>query len=165
MVLGWRAVVAALAATPPSTPGEALRTAAEAFATVGGSAGPLWGTALLRAGRAVGDAPSLDAAALARAAFAAAEGMQERGRSSEGDRTVVDAMAPAARALQAAALDGSALDDAVHKASAAAADGAAATAAMSAARGRAAHAPDRARGHVDAGARACAIFWSALADC
>ena len=163
MVLGWRAVVAALSAAAPSTPGAALRTAAEAFATVGGSAGPLWGTALLRAGRAAGDAASLDTAVVARAAVSAAEGMKERGRSSEGDRTVVDAMAPAARTLEAAALRGSALGDAVREAAEAAAAGAEATATMVAKRGRAAHAPDRAHGHPDAGARACAVFWAAVA--
>src|SRR5581483_4050694 len=96
MVLGWRAVVAALEAVTPATPGEALRTAAEAFAGVGGSAGPLWGTALLRAARVVADDGDLAAAAQA-----AADGMCERGRCLEGERTVVDAMAPAARALAA----------------------------------------------------------------
>ena len=35
MVLGWRAVASALAASPPATPGAALRTSAEAFAGVG----------------------------------------------------------------------------------------------------------------------------------
>ncbi len=150
MVLGWRAVVAALEAAPPATPDDALRTAAEAFAGVGGSAGPLWGTALLRAARVVADDGDLAAAAQA-----AADGMCERGRCLEGERTVVDAMAPAARAL-AAGGD-------LTVAAAAAVEGASATARLVPRRGRAALAPDRARGHVDAGARAAAIFWCALA--
>ncbi len=151
MVLGWRAVAAALE-KPPASAGAVLRVAAEAFAGVGGSAGPLWGTALLRAGRA------LDAGgAVAIAAQEAVKGMCERGRCTEGERTVVDAMAPAARALAASG--------SFQTAAAAAAKGAASTAAMKPRHGRAARAPERVLGHVDAGARAAAIFWEALASC
>ena len=149
MVMGWRAVVAALDSAPPTTPDGALRTAAEAFAAVGGSAGPLWGTALLRASRALGDGGTPAAAAQA-----AVDGMCERGRCAEGDRTVVDAIAPAARAL---AGGGS-----LAEAAAAAANGAAETARLTPRRGRDARAPERVRGHVDAGARAAAVFWEAL---
>jgi dihydroxyacetone kinase-like protein len=157
MVLGWRAVVAALREQPPSSPGGALRAAAEAFAGVGGSAGPLWGTALLRAGRALGDASTADGRALADAATAAAHGIADRGRCAPGDRTVLDAMAPAAAALSGG------LD--LHAAAVAAADGAAATSTLEPRRGRAARAPERARGHIDAGAQACAVFWKAIGDC
>jgi dihydroxyacetone kinase-like protein len=156
MVLGWRAVAAALDGAEPESPGAALRSAAEAFADVGGSAGPLWGTGLLRAGRALGDEPEVGAPALARAAEAAVVGMRERGRCAEGDCTLVDAMAPAARAL--------AEGGDVHAAAAAAAAGAAATASLEPRRGRAARAAERARSHVDPGARAAAVFWWALAD-
>jgi dihydroxyacetone kinase-like protein len=157
MVLGWRSVTAALASRPASSPGAVLRIAAEAFAEVGGTAGPLWGTALLRAARALGDAEQVDAAAIASAARAAADGMRERGRCADGDRTVVDAMAPAAAAL--------ARGGDLRAAAAAAAEGATATAELTPRRGRAARAPERVRGHPDAGARAAAVFWSALADC
>jgi dihydroxyacetone kinase len=149
MVLGWRAVSAALA-SPPASAAAALRAAAEAFAGVGGSAGPLWGTALLRAARVLEDGGPV-----ADAAQAAVDGMCERGRSAVGDRTVVDAMAPAARVLAA----GGDLRSAALAASA----GAAATATLEPRRGRDARAPERVRGHVDAGARAAAIFWSAVA--
>lgn len=157
MVLGWRSVVTALAAADARSPGMVLRVAAEAFANVGGTAGPLWATALLRAGRALGDARQVDAAALAEAAGAAVDGMRERGRCADGDRTVVDAMAPAAAAL------GRGGD--LRAAAQAAAEGAAATAGLTPRRGRAARAPGRVRGESDAGARAAAVFWSALADC
>lgn len=165
MVLGWRAVEAALAQHPASTPGAVLRDAAEAFASVGGSAGPLWGTALLRAGRALGDAEEVDVSAIAEAAAQAAAGMQERGRSVEGDRTVVDAMAPAAAALARAAQRGASLEDALHEAAEAAITGAENTSSLEPRRGRAALAPDRAVGRPDAGARAGAIFWSSASEC
>ena len=151
MVLGWRAAVASIHAEPASaSPGAMLQAAATGFASVGGSAGPLWGTALLRAGRMLDGGGSL-----AEAAQAAVDGMCERGRCAEGERTVVDAMAPAARAL-AAGRD-------LRAAARAAAEGAARTAQLEPAHGRAAHRPERVRGHVDAGAQAAAIFWDALA--
>jgi dihydroxyacetone kinase-like protein len=164
MVLGWRTVVAHLAAAPPPSPGAALREGAESFASVGGTAGPLWGTALLRAGRTLGDVPEIDTADAARAASAAAAGMVERGRCEEGMKTVVDVMAPAARALEEAVRRGALLQEALIMASQAASQASADTALLSPERGRAARAPERSRGHVDPGAAACAIFWSALAD-
>jgi dihydroxyacetone kinase len=163
MVLGWRAVVAALDADPPASVADALRTAAAAFADVGGTAGPLWGIALLYAGRVLGDAAEIETASVAGAATAAVGGMQEIGGAELGDRTVLDAMGPASDALIAAANRDATLDDALREAAVAAAAGAEATAAMTPRRGRAARAPDRVRGRPDAGARAAAIFWSALA--
>jgi hypothetical protein len=80
--------------------------------------------------------------------------MCDRGRCREGERTVVDAMAPAARAL--------ANGGDLAAAAAAAAAGAAATATLQPRHGRAALAPERVRGHEDAGARAAAVFWQAL---
>jgi phosphoenolpyruvate---glycerone phosphotransferase subunit DhaL len=157
MVLGWRAVATALAETTVASPGAALRRAAEAFAGVGGSAGPLWGTALLRAGRTLGDTAVVDAAVLAAAAAAATQGIAERGRCAPGERTLLDAMAPAAAAL------GKGGD--LRAAADAAAAGARATAELEPRHGRAARNPDRVRGHVDAGARACAVFWNAIGDC
>lgn len=164
MVLGWRAVAEDLAASPPDSPGAALRQAAESFACVGGTAGPLWGTALLHAGRAVADEPEIDAADAARAAAAAAAGMIERGRCEEGMKTIVDAMAPAARALEEAASEGAVLGEALLLASQAASKACEDTALLRPQRGRAARLPERSRGHVDPGAAACAIFWAALAN-
>jgi len=163
MVLGWRAVVAALDADPPASTSNALRTAARAFADVGGTAGPLWGMALLSAGRVLGDA-DVDTAYAATAAGAAVGAMEEIGRATIGDRTVIDAMAAARDALDTAVKRGAPLDEALRDAASAAAAGAEATAAMEPRVGRAALNPDRVRGRPDAGARAAAIFWAAVSD-
>ena len=164
MVLGWRAVVAALDASPPASEPDALRAAAAAFADVGGTAGPLWGIALLYAGRVLGLLAEFGTGPVAMAAVAAVGGMEEIGRATVGDRTVIDAMAPARDALAAAAKRGAPLDEAMRDAASAAAAGAEATAAMEPRVGRAARNPERVRGRPDAGARAAAIFWAALAD-
>lgn len=66
---GFRAVGAALAGHPgASSPGELLMLAGKAIlATVGGASGALWGLALRRAGRALGDGSEVDGLALANA--------------------------------------------------------------------------------------------------
>ncbi|HEY5059040.1 MAG TPA: DAK2 domain-containing protein [Gaiellaceae bacterium] len=162
MVLGWRTVVAGL--KRGGTPGGLLRTGGGDFASVGGSAGPLWGTALLRAGRALGDAPTVALAGAHAAAEAALAGMCERGRCAEGEKSIVDALAPAVRALADAEALGLSAADALRAAAGAAAAGCDATRLMPALRGRASRFPDRAVGHRDPGAASCVIVWEAAAD-
>src|SRR6186997_1479321 len=73
---GFRAVVDALAGGDASAPGRQLILAGKTLvSTVGGASGPLWGTALRRAGRALGDAAELDGPALADALDAALAGV------------------------------------------------------------------------------------------
>ena len=163
MVLGWRTVVGSMDEAH-GAPGPLLTAAAQAFADVGGSAGPLWGTALLRAGRALGFRSVVGLNDIARAATAAVHGMQQRGRCHEGDRTVVDAMGPAARALERGRVDGATLADSLVAAAAAAEEGTRRTESLQPRHGRAALAPDAARGNRDAGAVAAAVFWRAIAD-
>src|SRR5690349_7356516 len=76
---GFRAVTEALAGDGDGLPpGRQLILAGKTLvSTVGGASGPLWGTALRRAGRALGDAGTIDAAALADALDAALAGVVE----------------------------------------------------------------------------------------
>ena len=159
MVMGWRAVAADVRDVADRSPGQLLKDASAAFADVGGSIGPLWGTALLRAGRSLGDARSVDLEAVAAAVAAAVDGFAERGRSSEGDKTLLDAAAPASRALADAVERGADARTAVAASLAAAEDGLAATVHMPAARGRAKRLADRSVGHADAGAASTVLVW------
>src|SRR6266567_4430869 len=60
-----------------ATPGKLLTTAGSTLVSkVGGASGPLWGTALRRAGRALGDDATFDEQALAAARAAAEDGMR-----------------------------------------------------------------------------------------
>jgi dihydroxyacetone kinase-like protein len=159
VVMGLRAVVARLPDDPTGPPAALLRLGAERFASVGGSAGPLWGTALLRAAQSLESAPRGDLAAAAGAAEAAAEGIAVRGRCEEGDKTLLDVMGPAARALRAAADAGLQPGEAAARAFAAAAAGLAATRHMTAKRGRARRFGDRSLGHDDPGAASALLAW------
>ena len=104
---GFQAVLQKLNESPPETAGAALKAAAMALMSkVGGAAGPLYGTAYLRAATSLGDASELDAGAVASALAAARDGVVARGKAELGDKTMVDAWSPAVEAAQKAADNG-----------------------------------------------------------
>jgi phosphoenolpyruvate---glycerone phosphotransferase subunit DhaL len=162
---GFRAVGEALAGggADELPPGRQLILAGKTLvSTVGGASGPLWGTALRRAGRALGDAGEVDAAGLADAVDAALAGVVELGAAEPGDKTMVDALRPAAVALRAAVEAGEPLADALDAAARAAKDGARATVPMQARKGRASYLGERSIGHEDPGAASTALLVAAL---
>lgn len=144
-----------------------LRTAGRTLiSTVGGAAGPLYGTALMRAGGAVAatDADAGAAAALVAGLEAAVGGISALGKSTAGEKTMLDALTPAVEAGRAA-LDAGGDAVAVTEAMAAAADaGATATIPMLATKGRASYLGERSIGHQDPGATSSALLLRALAD-
>jgi dihydroxyacetone kinase-like protein len=144
-------------------PGKLLTTAgATLVSTVGGASGPLWGTALRRAGRALGDADDFSALDLADALDAALEGVVELGAAREGDKTMVDALAPAVRTLRSELDSGADLTAAVVAARAASEEGMLATKPMQASKGRASYLGERSIGHQDPGATSTALILTAL---
>ena len=131
---------------------------------VGGTSGPLWGTAFLRAGATAGDKTELtsdDAVAMLRAAI---EGIKKRGNSDLGDKTLLDALEPAVDELQKALEEGDEASAAVRRAATTARERAEATREMIAKRGRAAYTGERSIGTLDAGAIAVAIMFEQVAD-
>jgi phosphoenolpyruvate---glycerone phosphotransferase subunit DhaL len=161
---GFDAVGKALASHgDTATAGQVLILAGKTLvATVGGASGPLWGSALRRAGRALRDAETFDGEQLARALDAAIEGVVELGAASPGDKTMVDALVPAARALHETLGSGLPVDHAFEAAADAALRGAAATTPMQARKGRASYLGERSIGHQDPGATSTAIILAAL---
>jgi phosphoenolpyruvate---glycerone phosphotransferase subunit DhaL len=144
-----------------------LRTAGRTLiSTVGGAAGPLYGTALMRAGGAVAES-SPDGAAgpvLVAALDAAIGGIQQLGRATTGEKTMLDALVPAAEAGRTAVAAGKdAAEVAVAMAEAAEA-GALATVPLLATKGRASYLGERSVGHQDPGATSAALLLRALAD-
>ncbi|GAA4886418.1 dihydroxyacetone kinase subunit DhaL [Saccharopolyspora cebuensis] len=161
---GFRAVVSAVTSTPPETPGAVLKSAATVLiSTVGGASGPLYGTALLRAASAVGDAAELDGAGVAKALEAASGGVVARGKAVAGDKTMLDALSPAVEAAKAAADSGAAPREVLTAAAEAAAEGARGTGELVARKGRASYLGERSAGHVDPGARSTALLLAAFA--
>ena len=165
MARGMNAVVEKLEAAPPASPAELFKGVGMTLvSTVGGAAGPLYGTFFLRLAPAVGDADSLDAAALATALRAGLDGVVARGKAEAGDKTMFDALAPAVDALDAAVSAGSPLAEATQAAADAAAAGRDATAPLQARKGRASYLGERSVGHIDPGSASTALLLQALAE-
>ncbi len=127
--------------------------------TVGGTAGPLYGTFFMKAGAVWPDEG--DAAALGAALRAGLAGIVQRGRAEVGDKTMVDALAPALDAYDAAAADG--IGAALAAAATAAAAGRDATIPLVARKGRASYLGERSAGHQDPGATSVTMLVEAAA--
>ena len=149
---GFKAAVEALEQAQPGSVAEVLKTVAKTLmSTVGGAAGPLYGTAFLRASKAAGDG-DLDGAGVAAVIAGALDGIQARGKATTGEKTMVDAWTPALEAARAAAEAGSDPVAVLEAAATAAEAGAAATEPMRATKGRASYLGERSIGHLDPGA-------------
>lgn len=165
LVRGFQAVSSKVDSSAPGTPGAVLKLAASTLiSSVGGASGPLYGTALLRAASAVGEAAELDGTAVAGALRAAMEGVTARGKAVTGDKTMIDALSPAVEAANAAAESGSGAGEVFAAAARAADEGARATEPLVARKGRASYLGERSSGHLDPGARSTALLLSAFAE-
>ena len=125
---------------------------------IGGTSGPIWGTAFLRAGAVAAGKMALEPADVVAMLRAAVEGIKQRGQAELGDKTLLDALVPATDALERELDAGNGSTAAIQAASAAARAAAEATKDMVARRGRAAYTGERSRGSVDAGATAVAVM-------
>jgi phosphoenolpyruvate---glycerone phosphotransferase subunit DhaL len=164
MSRGFDAVGKALAGQGDGVlPGQLLIVAGKTLvSTVGGASGPLWGSALRRAGRALGDAQTFDGELLAVALDSAVDGVVELGAAARGDKTMIDALVPAVERLHEGLDRGEPLASALEAAAAAAQAGAEATVPMQARKGRASYLGERSIGHQDPGATSVAIILAAL---
>ncbi|WP_277213462.1 dihydroxyacetone kinase subunit DhaL [Isoptericola croceus] len=142
------------------TVGQVLRLAATTMmSTVGGAAGPLYGTAFLRASK-VTDRAELGPTGVVALVEAALEGIVARGRATVGEKTMVDAWQPAAEAAERA--EGAEhVVDVLRAAAAAASAGSASTVPLVATKGRASYLAERSAGTEDPGARSSAIILAA----
>ena len=129
--------------------------------SVGGAAGPLYGTLFLQMGTASTGREELDLAGWANALEAGVKGVQARGKAEPGDKTMVDALLPAVAALRDAEQDGAALDDALRRSADAAEEGMRATIPLEARKGRASYLGPRSVGHQDPGATSSHLLLSA----
>jgi dihydroxyacetone kinase-like protein len=142
-----------------SDPGTFLKKAGMVISSrIGGTSGPIWGTAFMRAGMNAGDADQLTGEQAVSMLRAAIEGIKTRGQSDLGDKTLLDALAPYTDRLEKELQSGADGAAALTAASAAAQEAAEATTGMVARRGRAAYTGERSKGSVDAGAMAVAVI-------
>ncbi len=165
MSRGLAAAVAAISEKEPETAGKVLVMAGrEMISKTGGASGPLYGSGLRKAGKALDDIGTTDAAAFDEALAAMLTAIQELGAASVGDKTIIDALSPAVTAFHAATEEGADLHTAATAAAEAAEAGLEATIPLQARKGRASYLGPRSIGHEDPGAASTALLLRALAD-
>ena len=131
---------------------------------IGGTSGPIWGTAFLRAASAVKGQTEVsgdDVVAMLRSAIA---GIMARGNAELGDKTLLDALAPLTDTIESGLAAGDDAEVIVSTAAATARTAADATTPMIAKRGRAAYTGERSIGSPDAGAVGVAVILEAIAS-
>ncbi len=131
---------------------------------IGGTSGPIWGTAFLRAGMTAGATTSLDGADVVAMLRAAVAGIMTRGGAELGDKTLLDALVPMTDSIEESLAAGASSDEIVDRAAVVTRSAADATAELVAKRGRAAYTGERSRGSVDAGATAVAVIIEQIAE-
>jgi dihydroxyacetone kinase phosphoprotein-dependent L subunit len=131
---------------------------------IGGTSGPIWGTAFLRAAAVAKGKTEItgdDVVAMLRGAIT---GIMARGHAELGDKTLLDALAPLTDAIEAELIAGSNTSEILSAAAQATRAAAEATTPMIARRGRASYTGERSIGSPDAGAVAVAVILEAIAS-
>jgi phosphoenolpyruvate---glycerone phosphotransferase subunit DhaL len=148
-----------------SDPGTFLvKIAGTVSARIGGTSGPIWGTAILRAGAQLRGKDEFDHEDVIRALRASVEGIKARGKAELGEKTLMDSLVPAIDTLEAEAGAGKTPAEVVRAMATTAREAAENTKGMQARRGRASYTGERSIGSVDAGAMAIAVLLEKLAD-
>lgn len=150
---GFSTVAQTMIDHPADDIGTLLRSAGMTLiSTVGGTSGPLYGTAFIRAATLLANRQSIDMNLLVEALVVALDGIRMRGKSDVGEKTMIDAIAPGVAVLVAARDRGDLSRHTFHEALDAVEAGMKATIPMLATKGRAAYLGERSIGHQDPGA-------------
>ena len=140
------------------------KTALVLSGRIGGTSGPIWGTAFLRAGMTAGSDATIDGAKLVEMLRAAIEGIKARGKSDVGDKTLLDALVPLTDTLEQELQGGADGSKALAAAATTAKEAAEATKNLIAKRGRASYTGERSIGSVDAGATAIGVITEKVSE-
>lgn len=132
-------------------------------ARIGGTSGPIWGTAFLRAAVGAKKAAVLDGTAVVAMLRSAVDGIKARGGAEVGEKTLLDALVPMTDAIEKLIAQGASTQEIFDGAAATARSAAEATSALQARRGRASYTGERSIGSPDAGAVAIAVIVEELA--
>lgn len=163
---GFRAVLRELPSIDRADIGTFLIKVGTVFAShAGGTSGPIWGTAFLKAGLKAKGKTQLMAVELVQMGRAAVQGIMARGGAQVGDKTLVDAIVPALDKVEELSQEGrgdlKSVFQAASEVATAAVEG---TRNWPAKRGRQSYAGDRTIGTLDPGIVAVAMMLTAVAD-
>lgn len=159
MSKGFKAVVEKISSMADKDCGSILKNVGMTLvSTVGGASGPLYGTAFMRAGQAIGNKNELTSDDLAIIMDAALQGIKVRGKAEKGEKTIIDALEPAVDVIKSSTVSLETFQNALK----AAKDGVEYTKSIIAKKGRASYLGERSIGHQDPGATSCYIMLSAV---
>jgi len=162
---GFKKIVSKLPGVEEKDIGVILKTSGMALITsVGGAGGPLYGTLLMDAGKAVAGKDELSDDDLVALLDAGLKGVIRIGKTNLEDKTMVDALYPAIEALKEAVADGKDTVEALHLMTEAAHEGMKATIPMLARKGRASYLGERSIGHQDPGATSSYLLLKTLME-
>lgn len=131
---------------------------------IGGTSGPIWGTAFLRAGGVAKKSETLDGTVIVEILTAAIEGVKARGGAEVGEKTLLDAVVPMRDTIAILVAQGAGDQVVLDAAATTARTSAEATSVLQARRGRASYTGERSIGSPDAGAIAVAVIVEQIAE-
>ena len=131
--------------------------------TVGGSSGPLYGTAFMKAGAKAAGKNEISLEDFIVMMDEAIGGVQLRGKAVYGEKTMLDSMIPALDAMREAAATGAGSHDVLQAGVEAASAGVEYTKGIIATKGRASYLGERSIGHQDPGATSFTLLLGAIA--
>ena len=131
--------------------------------TVGGSSGPLYGTAFMKAGAKAAGKNEIGMDDFLVMMDEGIGGVQLRGKAVKGEKTMLDAMIPAQEAMKAAAAGGADTAAVLQAGVKAAEEGVEYTKTIIATKGRASYLGERSIGHQDPGATSFTVILQAIA--
>ena len=133
------------------------------MSTMGGASGSLYGSLFLAMSKASKDR-GMSTENLALIFEAGVDSVKQRGKAELGEKTMLDTLIPASAALNQAVAEEQDLVTPLENLKQAATTGMLATKDMLATKGRASFLGERARGHIDAGARTSQLIICTVAD-
>ena len=161
---GFSRVAQELEETVSEDIGAILKTVATVLIrTVGGAAGPLYGTFFLRAAAACAGKKTLEAADIVAMMQAGLDGVMQRGKAALNDKTMVDALSPGLQRMKQLVAEGAGLQEMLQQGAAAAQQGMKDTIPLHAKKGRASYLGERSIGHQDPGATSSYLLMETMA--
>lgn len=151
---GFDSAMEKIAKDSPSSISDLLKTTGNAITiTIGGVAGPIFGTLFSEMGRSIGsNKESIDLKELALMFSASLDKIMKLGGAKPGDKTMVDALYPAVKSLESSAVSHLSIKKAFWKMVKAAKEGAESTKNIISSKGKSSYSGERSLGYEDAGA-------------
>ena len=164
MSKGFDSVMEKIEKTQPDNISDLLKTTGNAIiVTIGGVAGPIFGTLFSELGRTISsDTESVDIKVLSLMFSASLAKIMKLGGARPGDKTMVDAFYPAVKSLEDSAAIGISIKEALRRMTEAAREGADSTKEMISSKGKSSYSGERSLGYEDAGANTVYFIMKAI---